>query len=162
MKITCVFALSGMEAIKMKTVRYSSDVSQTALALLALLAAGKNIEPATIRALLERHAETEENLLLTVFSDNDTEEWDQEHPIIIPFTGRNRERRPCSNAYGALSLRNEYQKDTYDSHRSSETHLRIFSPDVDDDAINEEPFCTIDAGSVTSCMLRVYNESVEY
>jgi hypothetical protein len=149
--------------MEMKTARYSSDVSQTALALLALLAAGKDIEPAAIRALLEKHAKSEENLFLTVFSDQDTEEWDRENPAIIPFTGRNREQHSYSNAYGTLSLRNGYQKNPLDSHRSSEigpkTHLRIFSPDIDDDTTDEESFCTAD--SATSCMLRVYNESAE-
>ena len=145
----------------MKTARYSSDVSRTALALLALLAAGKDIEPAAIRALLEKHADgSEENLLLTVFSDYDAEEWDRENPVIIPFTGRNREQHSYSNAYGTLSLRNEYQKNLHSSHRSSETgpktHLRIFSPDADDDTTDEECFCT--TNSVTSCMLRVYQE----
>ena len=144
----------------MKTVRYSSGVSQTALALLALLETGKNIEPATIRALLEKHTESEENLFLTVFSDNNTDEWDQENPIIIPFTGRNREQHSYSNAYGTLSLWNGYQKNSHDSRRSSETgpktHLRIFSPDIDDDTTDEEHFCTAD--SATSCILRVYTE----
>ena len=145
----------------MKTARYSSDVSQTALALLALLAAGKDVEPAAIRALLEKkRTESDENLFLTVFSDNDTDEWDRENPIIIPFTGRNREQHPSSNAYGTLSFRNEYQKNPHSSYRSSETgpetHLRIFSPEAEDNTIDEESFCTTD--SATSCMLRVYQE----
>ena len=145
-----------MEAMEMKTARYSSDVSQTALALLALLAAGKDIELATIRALLGKHAESDENLHLTVFSDHDSEEWDRENPIIIPFTGRNLGQRPCSNAYGTLSLKNEYQKR---SHHPSKTHLRIFSPDANDDITDNESFCVATTtDSANSYTLRVYQE----
>jgi len=149
--------------MEMKTAHYSSDISQTALALLALLAAGKDIEPAAIRVLLEKRIESDKNLFLTFFSDNDTEEWDRENPVIIPFTGRNREQYPYSNAYGTLSLRNKYQNNSLPSYHSSETdtetHLRVFSPDVDDYTTNEKPFCAMTAAdSATSCTLKVYQE----
>lgn len=129
----------------------SSDVSQTALALLVLLARGKPLGPAVIKTLLENHADTEDSLHLTVFSDHNEENWGDEPPVIIPFVGRKHENRSHSNAYGALPLRDGVSKKR--NEKRNETGLRIFSPDTDDHA-SESPFFA--ASATTSCTLRVY------
>ena len=109
---------------------YSEDISQTALALLALVAAGKTLDPATVQAmqfLLNLDNDSRENRVhLTVFSGHEDEDGDTELPVIIPFVRpRNNESR-LNNGYGTLSFENRATAQNDNSH----FRLRIFSPDT--------------------------------
>lgn len=133
--------------MNVNTNRCLPEVSQTALALLALLAAGKSVDPATIRSLLENQCDSEDHVHLTVFSDNnsdhDEEDWGMEPPVILPFHRRKYENYSNSNGYGALPLR-----------ETSVSHLRIFSPDTADYDTGEGSLYAMSA--VNAPLLKVY------
>ena len=95
-----------------RTSSYSEEISQTALALLALVAAGQSLDASTIRSLrslLCPQNDSSESLVpLTVFSDSDYDDEEMtELPDIIPFADWRPKVNPCSNGYGTLSLKNQ-------------------------------------------------------
>lgn len=134
------------------TSRYSSEISQTALALLALVAAGKPLNPTTIKALqsiLETQNDHEDRIHLTVFSDTEIDE--TETPVILPFSEREFENRSDYNAYGALQIRS---RNSFENRTQNVSYLRIFSPDESAQWDDEDsPYCAVSGSS-----LRLYAE----
>lgn len=134
------------------TSRYSSEISQTALALLALVAAGKSLDPTTVRAMqsvLETQNDHEDRIHLTVFSDTEIDE--METPVILPFGEREFETRNHYNAYGTLQMRN---RNNFENCTQNVSYLRIFSPDESAQWDDEDSPCCAASGS----SLRLYAE----
>lgn len=132
-----------------RTSHFSEEISQTAIALLALVAAGKSLDAATVgilRSLLNSHNDSGESRVnLTIFSDSDDEYGTAETPVIIPFAERSKNINRYHNGYGTLTFKNRTQNS-----RDSASWPRIFSPDgADDDSL-----CL----ATTSPSLRIYAE----
>ena len=136
-----------------RTTHYPEEISQTALALLALVAAGKSLDTATVqslRSLLISQNDSRENRVhLTIFSDLDGDYGNAETPVIIPFAERSQNVRRCHNGYGALSLKNRASNGS-----NADSYLRVFSPDDTDDA-DEESSCCL---ATTNASLKIYAE----
>ena len=142
-----------------RTLYYSEEISQTALALLALLAAGKSLDKATVQSLrsyLQLQDNLKENRInLTIFSDQDDENSNAELPVIIPFASQVNNVNRFHNGYGTLSFRNGFSStNSVSARREMGTHLRIFSPDSADYS-EEEDECCMTANAPT---LRLYAE----
>ena len=108
----------------------SGEISQTALVLLTLLAAGKSIDQNTVQslcALLAAKDDSENSMVnLTVFSGSDVEDENTEPPVIIPFARHSSNENRHANGFGALSFKNRIP-----AYRDeSRFRLRIFSPDA--------------------------------
>jgi hypothetical protein len=147
---------------------YSPDISQTALALLALVAAGKPLDAVTIQflqSLIDNQNDKSHCVRLTVFSESDAGE--TERPVILPFVEKERENRVYYNAYGALQMRDKKHSAKVDEkplsrpakYRNEKTpQLRIFSPDVisdtEIDVKADELPCLAEGG----CFLKIYAE----
>ena len=132
---------------------YSEEVSQTALALLALVAAGKSLDKVAVQSLrsllLSQDDFGENRVNLTIFSDQDGEDGYAEPPVIIPFASQTNNVNSYHNGFGALSFRNSVS-----AHKEINSHLRIFSPDSADYPDEEEEYYV--AANVSS--LRLYAE----
>ena len=132
---------------------YSEDISQTALALLALVAAGRTLNSATVRSLHSllnsQNDSTENRVNLAIFSDCDDEYGNVETPVIIPFAERNASTNRCHNGYGTLSLKNRTT-----NHSEYGSWPRIFSPDAADCEDDENIFCL----AATAPALKIYAE----
>ena len=136
-----------------RTTYYSEEISQTALALLALVAAGKSLDAGTLRSLrslLAAPNDSRENRVhLTVFSDLDDEEIGAEPPVIIPLAEWCQNANSYHDGYGTLSLKNRMS-----THRDCHSGLRVFSPDGVEDAEEDSPhYLTASAQA-----LRIYAE----
>ena len=136
-----------------RTTHYSEEISQTALALLALVAAGKSLDAATVlsvRSLLNSQNDSCENRVnLTIFSEQDDESGNTEVPVIIPFSTQNSIASYCHNGYGTLSLKNRTTPQ-----RDSGSWLRIFSPDATGSTDDEKATCL----ATTAKSLKIYAE----
>ena len=136
-----------------RTPYYSEEISQTALALLALVAAGKTLDRAAVQSLrsllLSQDDSNEKRVNLTIFSDQDDEDGGTELPVIIPFESRVNNINRFHNGFGALSFRNSVS-----TRREIDTHLRIFSPDSATYPDEEENCCV----TANAPKLRLYAE----
>jgi len=136
-----------------RTAYYSEEISQTALALLALIAAGKSLDASTVqllRSLLTAKSVSRESRVnLTIFSDLDDEEAGTELPVIIPFAECRKNINRYHDGYGTLSLKNRMP-----THRENHSRLRVFSPDVTDDTEEDDAYCL----AATTQALRIYAE----
>ena len=140
---------------------YFEEVSQTALALLTLIAAGKSLDAAMIQSLhsfLVRQNDSGENRgHLSVFSDDEDES--TEHPVILPFTKQSIPASRCHNGYGTLSLKNTFSSKNSDNrasyHENFNSRLRIFSPEpvACADADEDTPYL-----AATISPLKIYAE----
>ena len=134
---------------------YSEEISQTALALLALVATGKSFDKSTIQSLrsllLSQDDSREKRVNLTIFSGNDGECGNTEPPVIIPFASQVKNVNHYHNGYGTLSFRNYIS-----NRRKNNTHLRIFSPDATDyrDDDEEDEYCV----TANAPVIRLYAE----
>ena len=142
-----------------RTPYYSEEISQTALALLALVAAGKSLDKATVqalRSLLLQDDSKENRVSFTIFSDQDDEDGNTELPVIIPFVSRVNHVNHYHNGYGTLSFRNKFPSTHSVSVRKEiNSHLRIFSPDSADYRDDgEEEYCV----AANAPTLRLYAE----
>lgn len=142
-----------------RTLYYSEEVSQTALALLALVAAGKSFDKSAVqslRSLLLSHDDSRENRVnLTIFSDIDEDEGSTEPPVIIPFASQVNNTNGYHNGYGTLSFRNEFSStNSVFARRDNQSHLRIFSPDTAAYPDEEEGCCM----TANAPKLRLYAE----
>ena len=125
-----------------RTTHYSEEISQTALALLALVAAGKSLDAATVRSLrsllTSQYDSCDNRVNLTIFSDNDDEYGKAEPPVIIPFAERSINVNRYHNGYGTLSLRNRPSPSA-----NSGSWPRIFSPEGTDCPDDEDALCMV-------------------
>ena len=136
---------------------YSEEVSQTALVLLTLVAAGKSLDKAVVRSLrsllLSQGDSRENRVNLTIFSGDDDEDGNAEPPVIIPFASQVNRANGYHNGYGTLSLENGFSSaNSVSVCKEIHSHLRIFSPDVA--ACSDED----DYVSANAPKLRVYAE----
>ena len=142
-----------------RTLYYSEEVSHTALALLALVAAGKSFDKAAVqslRSLLLSHDDSRENRVnLTIFSGSDDEDDIAEPPVIVPFVSQVNNANRYHNGYGTLSFRNGFSStNSASTRRDNQSHLRIFSPDAVEYPDEEEDCCV----TTTAPKLRLYAE----
>ena len=123
-----------------RTPYYSEEISQTALAMLALVAVGKPFDKATVQSLrslfLSPNDSRQNRVNLTIFSGKDDEDGSTEPPVIIPFASQTDNMNRYHNGYGALSFKNSVP-----ARREINPHLRIFSPDFADYPDEEEECC---------------------
>ena len=142
-----------MEKPMNRTTHYSEDISQTALALLALVAAGKTLDATTVRSLrslFNSQSDSGENRVhLTIFSDSEDNYGNMETPDIIPFAKRGSHVNRYHNGYGTLSLKNRTVPN-----RDSGSWPRIFSPDVADYPVEEDALCV----AATAPTLKIFAE----
>jgi len=137
-----------------RTSSYSEEISQTALALLALVAAGQSVNAATVRSLrslLRPQSDSSGSLVhLTIFSDPDYDEEEKtELPDIIPFAELRPKVKQCHNGYGTLSLINQTS-----AYSNSDSWPRIFSPDISSSPDDDNTPCL----ATTTHALRIYKE----
>lgn len=136
-----------------RTTHYSEEISQTALALLALLAAGKSLDKATINSIcslfLHQNDNAENRVNLTIFSEHD-DEGNAEPPVIIPFTSQQNNTNRFHNGYGTLSFKNRMSVHRHESC----SRLRLFSPD----AASYHDEDDLPGFAVTTPALRLYAE----
>jgi hypothetical protein len=141
-----------MEKPMKRTAYYSEEISQTALALLALLAAGKSLDAESVSSLRSLLAKQNEScgkwVNLTIFSECKNEEENAELPVIIPFAERSKNVSRYSNGYGALSLKNRTS-----DYEEPASWLRVFSPDTDY-TDEDDSLCL----AATASPLRIYAE----
>lgn len=111
-----------------RTTQYYEDFSQTAIAVLALLAAGKSLDKTIVNSLcsllLRQNGLNENRVHLTIFSDLDDDDTNAEPPVIIPFASQQKNANSFHSGYGTLSCRNRMTP-------QREEHcyrLRLFSP----------------------------------
>jgi dipeptidyl aminopeptidase/acylaminoacyl peptidase len=143
----------------MNRTHYSEEVSQTALALLTLVAAGKSLDKLTVQSLcsfLARQQDFSENRVnLAFFSDLQTDDNTAERPVIIPFAKRVTNAKRSNNGHGTISLKSEFSpKNRVAARKETHSYLRIFSPDSAD-YTNDEDVCCMDASAPA---LRIYAE----
>ena len=131
----------------------SEEISHTALAILALVAAGKSLDAATVQSLRSLFTppndSNDSRVNLTIFSDHDDEYGNAETPVIIPFAERSNNAGRFHNGYGTLSLQNRIP-----AHSDSGSWLRIFSPDAADAPHEENSYCL----ATTAPALKIYAE----
>ena len=142
-----------------RTPYFSEEISQTALALLALVAAGKSLDTAAVQSLrsllLSQDDSGENRVHLTIFSDRDDEEDHAETPVIIPFASQVNHANAYHNGYGTLSLGNGFSyARNVSAPREFHSHLRIFSPDAAAYPDEDEDDCV----SANAPKLRIYAE----
>ena len=143
---------------------YSEEISQTALALLTLVATGKSLDKAAVqslRLLLFNQDDFSENRVnLTIFSDHDDEDDNTEPPVIIPFASLANSANSYHNGYGALSFKNVFSSKTsvsarsVSAHKETNTQLRIYSPDSSDYQDDDDTY----GMAFTAPALRLYAE----
>ena len=136
-----------------RTSYFSEERSDTALALLALIAAGKSFDRATqraLRCLLDFPNDSDKTpQYLSIFSGHDEEEDFTEDPVIIPFAPQRQNLSICHNGFGTLTIHR-------DDREYSPPQLRVFSPDATDDSDDDDDDTT--CLSATSPSFRIYAE----
>ena len=142
-----------------RTPYYSEEISQTALALLALVAAGKSFDKTAVQSLrsllISQDNFRESRVNLTIFTGTDDEESNIEPPVIIPFASHSNNVNRYHNGYGTLSFRNEFSSiNGVPAHKETNSLLHIFSPDSVDYPDDEEEYCV----TTNAPVLRLYAE----
>ena len=140
-----------------RTPYFAEEISQTALALLALVASGKSLDRAVVqslRSLLFSQDDHRDNRVnLTIFSGH--EDGNAEPPVIIPFTSHVNNVNRYHNGFGTLSLRNKFSsQNTVPAREENNSQLRIFSPDAAEYEDDEETCCV----AATVPDIRIYAE----